>query len=164
MYNRDYEEYMKTVLGYKPNQEVYNNTYNNYDTYNRDYSEFYPEIYNKLDPIVTSVCSMNTKPINQETIDEMINAIVTNVNLDEYMEFVREEPKLKNGDVRNPNVKENSENRQRRPSRLLRDLLRILILNKLFDFGRPRPRPPFGGPNRMSDMYENVTGNKYPMY
>lgn len=159
MYNKDYEEYMRTVLGYKPSQEIYNNTY---DNYNADYSRFYPDIYNKLDPIVSRVCSMNTKPINDDTINEMIDAIIANVNLDEYMEFVREEPKLKNGDVRNPNVKE--ENRQRRPSRLLRDLLRILILNRLLNF--PRPRPHFGGPNRMSEMppMYNDSGNNYSMF
>ena len=28
MYNRDYEEYMKSVLGYNPTNEIYNNTYN----------------------------------------------------------------------------------------------------------------------------------------
>lgn len=161
MYNKDYEEYMRTVLGYRPNQEIYNN--NSYDNYDADYSRFYPDIYNKLDPIVSRVCSMNTKPINDDTINEMIDAIIANVNLDEYMEVVREEPKLKNGDVRNPNVKE--ETRQRRPSRLLRDLLRILILNRLLHF--PRPRPPFGGPHRMSDMpqmYNNDSVNNYPLF
>lgn len=162
MYNKDYEEYMRTVLGYKPSQEIYNNTY---DSYNLDYSQFYPEIYNKLDPIISRVCSMNTKPINQDTIDEMINAIIANVNLDEYMEIVKEEPKLKNGDVRNPNIKDSTENRQRRPSRLLRDIIRILILNKLLNF--PNQKPHFGGQNRMNDVssiYNNIAGNKYPMF
>lgn len=46
------------------------------------------------------------------------------------------------------------ENRQRRPNNpLLRDLIRILILNRLFGGGffpgrPPRPRPPFPGPGR----------------
>lgn len=159
MYNKDYEEYMRAVLGYKPNNEDIYNTYDN--SYNMDYSRFYPEIYNKLEPIVSRVCSMNTKPINDDTINEMIDSIIANVNLDEYMEYVKEEPKLRNGDVRNPNARE--EYRQRRPSRLLRDLLRILILNRLLNSQRPRP---YGGPNRMSDMQQmyNSQGNKYPIF
>lgn len=159
MYNKDYEEYMRTVLGYKPNNEDIYNTYDN--NYNMDYNRFYPEIYNKLDPIVSRVCSMNTKPINDDTINEMIDSIIANVNLDEYMEYVREEPKLKNGDVRNPNARE--EYRQRRPNRLLRDLLRILILNRLLNSQRPRP---YGGQNRMNDIQQmyNGQGNKYPIF
>lgn len=162
MYNRDYEEYMRSVLGYKAGGEVYNT----YDNYNIDYSNLYPEIYTRLDPIISKVCSMNTKPINDDTINEMINAIITNVNLDEYMEIVKiEEPKLRNGDVRNPNAKEGTENRQRRPGRLLQDLIKILILNKLLNF--PNQRPPYRPGHRMDDfqsLYNNNLGNKYPIF
>lgn len=109
---------------------------------------------------------MNTKPINEDTISEMINAIIANVNLDEYMEFVKvEEPKLRNGDVRNPNAKDGIENRQRRPSRLLQDLLKILILNKLLNL--PNNRPPYRPNPRMEDfqsLYSNNSGNKYPIF
>lgn len=51
-------------------------------------------------------------------------------------------PALKNGDVRNPNVKEpetRSETRQR--NFLLRDLIKILILRELIN-NRPPNRPP----------------------
>lgn len=53
--------------------------------------------------------------------------------------------------MRNPNVKKEEENRASRPNNyLLRDLIKILILNQLL--GRPQPprpgpgRPPFPGP------------------
>lgn len=109
---------------------------------------------------------MNTKPINEDTLSEMVNAIIANVNLDEYMEIVKiEEPKLRNGDVRNPNAKEGMENRQRRPSRLLQDLLKILILNKLLNFSNHRP--PYRPTPRMDDfqsLYGNGAGNKYPIF
>ncbi len=166
MYNRDYEEYMKSVLGYNPTNEIYNNTYNsNYDRYAVDYSSLYPDIYNKLEPIVSRVCSMNTKPINDTTINEMIDAIIANVNLDEYMEIVREEPKLRNGDVRNPNAKDTMDGRQKRPSKLLKELLRILILNKLLNISRNGRN--YVQNNRMGnigDIYSNGIGNKYSIF
>ncbi len=128
MYNRDYEEYMKSVLGYKPANEIYNNTYNvGYNRFPSEYTHLYPEIYNKLNPIISRMCEMNSKPINETTLNEMIDAIIANVNLSEYTE----EPKLKNGDVRNPNAKEN-----RKPNKLLHDILKIMILNKLTDISK----------------------------
>lgn len=165
MYNKGYEEYIQSVLGYKPANDIYSTYNTNQERYSSDYSHLYPEIYNKLDPIISKVCSMNTKPINDATIEEMIDAIVANVNLDEYMEVVREEVKLKNGDVRNPNAREQNDIRQKRPNKLLRALLRILILNKLLNFPR---NGTFYPENRtslnMSNMYSNGIGNKYPIF
>lgn len=166
MYNRDYEEYMKSVLGYNPTNEIYNNTYNsNYDRYQVDYNSLYPDIYNKLEPVISRVCSMNTKPINDVTINEMVDAIIANVNLDEYMEVVKEEPKLRNGDVRNPNARDTMDGRQKRPSKLLKELLRILILNKLLNISKNGRN--YVQNNRMpniGDVYSNGLGNKYSIF
>ena len=165
MYNKGYEEYIQSVLGYNPSNDIYSTYNSNQDRYTSDYSHLYPDIYNKLDPIISKVCSMNTKPVNDATIEEMIDAILANVDLDEYMETTREEVKLRNGDVRNPNAKDQNESRQKRPNKLLRALLRILILNKLLNFSKndsiyPENRSALN----MSNVYSNRIGNKYPFF
>lgn len=168
MYN-SYEEYMRDVLGYPYNrsdimQNTYNNTYNNYQTQTvesnvneQELRECYPEIYNIVKPMVKTTCQMYAgRTITKEVIEEMTLKIYNSVETNENRS-VHEERKLKNGDVINPNAKqENREDRQRPNNFLLRDLIKILLLNELLRPGGrppmpprpvPPPRPPIG-PNR----------------
>lgn len=175
MYNQNYEEYMRNVLGYSfgnsnccmtPNLYE-NNTYpcttTNWNTsWNQEMNcecnleEEFPEIYFIVNPMVSKICRENTRVITKELIEEMTETIYRTVeeNMEEQNRNIetkdsRKTTELKNGDVRNPNVKK-EENRSARPNNyLLRDLIKILILNQLL--GRPQPprpgpvRPPFPG-------------------
>lgn len=173
MYYQNYEDYMRSVLGYPTNNSY---TYDNYIANdNRNYSDYenmeelYPEIYRKINPLVCKECDGYSGPITKEVIDSMVdriysniemnNDIMVNLNVDNRSNkekivantnsrIVNNETQRGKENVRNSDV-ENRQIRQNNP--FLRDLLRILILNRLFGGGqfpgRP-PRPPFPGPGR----------------
>ncbi len=155
----DYEEYMRSVLGYNqtPNN-LYNNTYNDYyydmqylnnqnlnnqNNVNNDVLDsMYPEIYRIVYPMVCKACTQNSqRQITNDLVEEMTEEIYSNVEPDDRINPNNAPVRtpLKNGDVRNPNAKEpevRGETRQRNFT--LRDLIKILILREL---GRPnRPR------------------------
>ena len=107
-------------------------------------TEFYPEIYKLLYPMVCKICNQNNnREITKDLIDRMTDEIYVNFEAEESPTQNNMRSPLKNGDVRNPNAKE-PEVRQTPGARnfLLRDLIRILILREL---GRPGNRPPFPG-------------------
>lgn len=177
MYYQNYEDYMRSVLGYP-----IESTYDNYIIQNREYNvnyqnnseleSMYPEIYKKINPVVCEVCERNKTPITKEIIENMVeevyqrieinNEIWLKINVDEagtQKEIQNRATNAKTNTVRNvPEVEakrqvSQTENRQRRPNNpLLRDLIRILILNRIlgggFPIRPPRPRPPFPGPGR----------------
>ena len=173
----NYDEYMRNVLGYSNcdcddmynmyeqpfdfgvNQNYYYSMPNQSrkDDKDVDLAAFYPEVYKLLNPMVCKICSANSnRPITKELLEEMTEEIYRNFEPEERGE---QNPKtiLKNGDVRNPNIKEPElpkETRQR--NFLLRDLIQILLLTQ---WGRPivgpippipppppRPRPPYFQP------------------
>lgn len=159
----DYEEYMRNVLGYNqiPNN-IYTNTYNDY-YYDTQYfnnfntqtntdmlNDMYPEIYRIVYPMVCRICTQNNqRQISKELVDSMTEEIYRNIEATEPQTAsttnIQRVP-LKNGDVRNPNVKETQEVRSetRQSNFMLRDLIRILIIRELLKpNNRPRPpRPP----------------------
>ena len=160
---QNYEDYMRSVLGY-PNGNIYANTYGpnndyyinnmpdmtaNITTINTEVlNEYYPEIYKLLYPMVCKACNQNAnREITKDLIEEMTEDIYINFESDDRQSVnnIRNASPLKNGDVRNPNAKEpeaRSETRSR--NYLLRDLIKILILR---EFGRPgRPGFPGGRP------------------
>lgn len=161
---QSYEDYMRSVLGYQSGN-IYDNTYNLRNDYYYDmpmmttdyattetdeFSEFYPEIYKLIYPMVCKVCTQNSnREITKDLIDRMTDEIYVNFEAEERpAQNNMRTPPLKNGDVRNPNAKEpevRQETRQR--NFLLRDLIRILILRELLRRRRPN-RPPFPGPGR----------------
>ena len=154
MYNQNYEEYMRAVLGYANSEPNY--TYENY--YPRmeqqpQYEiseELYPEVYRIVNPVVEDVCNKNrNRPITEELVRTMTDEVYNNVEGNSKLQVNGQvKTELKNGAVRNPNAKINdtktTETRQR--NFLLNDLIRILILKNLL---RPNPpvRPPYPGPN-----------------
>lgn len=180
MYYQNYEDYMRTVLGYPAqNQYTYGRDFleemPNYQVLYEDRNELedcYPEIYKVLYPMVCEMCDNCNKPITRDNIDEMVEKISERVeqnheiniriNIDNRSETKEVENRAGNVNTKPNAIRTNTmvesakrlqepENRQRRPQNpLLRDLIRILILNRLlggFFPGRPpRPRPPVRPP------------------
>ena len=162
----NYEEYMRSVLGYNqiPNN-MYTNSYDDYYfdtqylntnniTVNTDLIEsMYPEIYRIIYPMICKVCTQNSQmEITRDLVDSMTEEVYSNVEGEERQSPVNEvvRPVLKNGDVRNPNAKEQEfrgETRQR--NFLMRDLIRILILRELLRRRQMRPPMPPLRPQRI---------------
>ena len=131
MYNQNYEEYMRSVLGY--NTGFRDNTYNNMymDNYNMtrqlptyeeniNLEKFYPETYKIIYPLVCKTCSNVKDNITEELIGKMTN---------------------------DNNRKEVKKEEKRDQNFLLKDLIRILILKELLGNKNHGQRPPFP-PNR----------------
>lgn len=77
MYYQNYEDYMRQVLGYPINDP---NIYETYDYRNDQasqdtYSEYYPDIYRLVHPMVCKVCETNTQPITKELIEKMTDEV-----------------------------------------------------------------------------------------
>lgn len=199
MYYQNYEDYMRSVLGYSINpSEIYeNHPYSEQQTVNKmmdyyptyqysggyeelsrfsedDVHSFYPKIYHLISPVIGKVCDANKDPISNELIEKMteevyevveeqtetmMNARTEKGNNTEIekseVRNMRREDSMKNALKEGREVKK--EERQTRKVRcrnqLLRDLIKILILDRIFSNHRPPrplpPRPPFsGGPGR----------------
>lgn len=159
MYYSNYEDYMRMVLGYPPeNSNTYsmyeNNCYsmpiNNSNTMTNNIEEIeslYPEIYRTINPMVCQMCDNNTEPISKELVEQMTERIYTTVegNINTTINInVETNKKVENRNSKEPVKAEVKETRQRMNNPLLRDLIRILILNRLLGGNRP-PRPPFPG-------------------
>ena len=161
----DYEEYMRSVLGYSqiPNN-IYTNTYDDFyydtqyqNTFNNTSNEviesMYPDIYRIVYPMVSKVCMQNcNREITRDLIERMTDEIYSNIEPDDKITVNNNtRTVLKNGDVRNPNAKEPEVRSETRQSNfMLRDLIRILILRELLRQNRPggpgQPRPPMPPP------------------
>ena len=166
---QNYEDYMRSVLGYYQMPEMYSDMYeprtdyyyerNNpqassniqYNTYNTEtLNMYYPEIYKIVYPMICKICNQNqNREVTKELIDSMTEEIYRNVEdvgTELSMQNTKSQTQLKNGDVRNPNAKESEFRETRQSNFLLRDLIRILILREFLRPGRPPipPRPPIG--------------------
>lgn len=201
MYYQNYEDYMRSILGYSQKQD-YMDTYernNNYiptnytiqtPRYSTEIMDLYPDIYKIINPMVCKICEANTKTITRELIEKMTDEIYLNIeskpNLEENdvvnirVNLPKENTpansstskmktattkstttsnvatskrihdnrneKVQNKEERNNTTRSNNnrETRQFRKNNTLRDLIRILILNRLLgtDIRPPRPRPP----------------------
>lgn len=178
MYYQNYEDYMRSVLGYPVGT-----TYDNYVIENRNYTvnyqnnseleSMYPEIYKKINPVVCEVCERSKEPITKEVIENMVeevyqkidinNEIYLKINIDNNsaQKEIQQNRTTNTKANQITNITNNSEqmsrqvnmveNRQRRPNNpLLRDLIRILILNRILGGGFPNrpPMPTFPGHGR----------------
>ena len=171
MYYQNYEDYMRSVLGYPMTNELYaNQTFQNCVCQNsRELEEMYPEIYRILNPIVCDVCNKcNRQQVNKDVLESMVNEVSQRIELNNEIsikinidnrtaekEVVDNRASKINSyksavDEQSRKVQE-TQNRQRRPQNpLLNDLIRILLLNQLLGGGFPTrpprpPRPPFPG-------------------
>lgn len=158
---QNYEEYMRSVLGYSPyvdrnytytnsQEDMYNNYVNMPATPNmqptQDLTEFYPEIYKIIYPMVCKACNVNSnREVTKDLLEQITDEIYRNVEPEEQQTTSRADVQLKNGDVINPNAKEpEQQTRETRQNNfLLRDLIRILLLKEWGIPNRPPIRPPF---------------------
>ena len=106
MYYQNYEDYMRTILGYPVERQ---NTYSNYNTNNclrfndtnlaiqnmprenqyvqvnsarndeSDVLNFYPEIYKIVNPMICKVCEKYKEPITKELIVKMTDEVYNNL-------------------------------------------------------------------------------------
>ena len=158
---------MRSVLGYPV--ENNENTYRMEATKEqlgttivyRELEDCYPQIYKMINPIVCEVCDRHINASTKEEVEKIVeevyqkvivnNQITLMLNIDnrsiEKTENIRTNSNriINNEPVRQ--IKE-VENRQRKPNnnQFLRDLIRILILNRILGGGQgrpPRPRPPY---------------------
>ena len=192
MYYQNYEDYMRQVLGYPINDpniyETYDyrneNTYSSNQVQNNlteaEMKALYPDSYNIIYPLVCKACEANNEPISKSVVDKMTddvyklverNETVVNIkieaqNRENSRVSARQEMKRELTPKRTPIKNESRETRQTN-NPLLRDLIKILILQRLLGGGAitpprpmpPRPpfpggRPPYGpGMNRMDIDY-----------
>lgn len=165
MYN-NYESYSRDVLGYRQNtnenhQQTYENNTNNYNgEINREVNleNSYPEIYRVINPMIENTINMySDRNINNDILEEMTDRIYNSLENDERYLETKNTP-LKNGDVINPNAKEENRNN----NFLLKDLIKILLIKQILNnASKPHvpPRPPM--PPRPPRYNENYYPNYY---
>lgn len=93
----------------------------------QEVNNLYPEIYRIVYPMVQKACGMrNITVINEVQINEIVEEVYNAIEPEEVLVGSRED--TRNGDVKNPRVKET-----RRPANnsWMRDLIKILILREL---------------------------------
>ena len=182
MYYNDYEDYMRSVLGYNAANTSSNMYSADYYMPNRmqavmptyqnesmgvqmqdNIEDLYPDIYKIVNPIVCRVCQNNNRPITNDLIEQMISQVynsikaddinIVNINIETGDVVNREtnnraqenkDSKLSKEKIESRSSDETRSQRQNNP--LLRDLIRILLLNRLFGNQRPMPRPPVRPP------------------
>lgn len=151
MYNSNYEEYMRNVLGYsfvpKDTYQMQENIYEVGripDFENETLENLYPDIYRMIYPMVQKACMQRNGVINGKAIDEMTEEIYRAMEETETR-TIDSTTKI-NSDVRANSSQPVKKTETRQNNFLLRDLIRILILRELLQRpGRP-PRPPMGRP------------------
>ena len=174
MYYSNYEDYMRMVLGYpmENTNSTYRNDNNWYSAQNNVNSlisnpeELYQELYRNINPAVCQMCDKNVEPLTKELLEQMTEQIYNTVEGDVNTVVninVEAGKRVDNRGIKEPAKAEVREKRQRINNPLLRDLIRILILNRILGGNRPPmppPRPPFpGGQGRPPRM--PFTNNPY---
>ena len=102
MYYQNYEDYMRSVLGYpRDTQDTYQMNYYN-DERNNDYMEnmyqdtknledLYPDIFKSINPYIVDTCSRCNYPITRDDLEDMVeevykkvennNEVMVNINI-----------------------------------------------------------------------------------
>ena len=160
MYDNQYEEYIRSVLGYPSttnmNQnQMYQNEYPNPSQINmrNDLEEFYPEIYKIIYPMVQKACDGNMRANSREEIEQMTdeiysaiednNQINVNINLGNTISTTNMNRTQNRNEIPKEEIQKKSsekqevENRNTEESRIiprnnnLRDLIKILLIREL---------------------------------
>lgn len=169
MYNETYDDYIRNILGYPQNNNIYNSSFEDYSIQNNDFAnntinmrqtqnaeleKYYPEIYKIVYPMVLKKCDNVRSNITKNEIDNMTdeiynaveekNEIELNINLTNDVRTVPVSNRMnQNNNERRTEttIKEDNNKRQRPINRGLRDLIRILLIRELLN--RPGVFPPF---------------------
>lgn len=166
MYEETYDEYIRSILGYPSQANMYNinrdNTEYNLAEYTRnsELENCYPEIYKILYPMVKTACINNTNPVNEQTVENMTDdiyfAVESNNNIGININLTNDIKKVATKQENRVELKGNIENKENRQvNRGLRDLIKILILRELLNrpSNRPPVRPPFYGRSPIMPRY-----------
>ena len=143
MYYQNYEDYIRSILGYPVQNNMgcslgYNtdqtNTYSNANIeyltsmprYSNEILDLYPEIYKIVNPMVCKICEANTKPITSELIEQMTDEIYLNLESDTNIddEIINIRVNLPNSEAeanRNRQVQKNAQNTSGNTSKRIRD-------------------------------------------
>ncbi len=171
MYDNNYEEYIRSILGYPStnnfNQnQMYQNGYSNSSqvSMRNNLEECYPEIYKIIYPMVKKACDRNMGANTREEIEQMTdeiysalednNQINININLGNTISTtntngMENRSEVQKGEVQKKfsekQVVENRspeiQDRRRLFNNNLRDLIKILLIRELLR--RPNHRPNF---------------------
>ena len=160
MYDNQYEEYIRSVLGYPStanmNQnQMYQNEYPNPSqiSMRNDLEAFYPEIYKIIYPMVQKACDGNMGANSREEIEQMTDEIysaiednnqinlninlgntvsTTNLNTQNRNELHKEEVQKKSSEKQEvENRNTEGESRISPRNNNLRDLIKILLIREL---------------------------------
>lgn len=193
MYDNQYEEYIRSVLGYPSttnmNQnQMYQNEYQNPSQINmrNDLEDFYPEIYKIIYPMVKKACEGNMGANSREEIERMTDEIysaiednnqinvninlgntvfTTNSNTQNRNEIHKEGVQKKSSEKQDvESRKMETENRRSPRNNNLRDLIKILLIRELL--GRPHNHfPPRPPHNPRPPMRPPIMPRNYqPLY
>ena len=172
LFGRDYRPYQNTydpmlrntncfnqIDGFEQYDYEQNNFYESipYDTFSNysarnivsDLENLYPEIYKIIYPMIQKACNQNTKPIDENLIDDMTDDIYSNIEADNIINLninIENNRNEKVADKEKNSRCKVTENRQ--VNNPIRDLIRILLIRELLDrpgYKPPRPRPPRPG-------------------
>ena len=179
MLDNVYQDYINSIIGpTHRNQMNFDNTsYANINSftstpnaYNMELERFYPEIYKILYPMIQTACMKNTRPLTEETLNEMVKDIYSNFNAEDVNDVrSSSKPKDSSSTSKTSSKTDSAETRNRGEERVIRpnnyvlnDLIRILLIRELLgrpgNFppnrpGFPPPRPPFRPRDLQSSDY-----------
>lgn len=175
MYDNQYEEYIRSVLGYpsitnRNQNQMYQNEYPNPSQIRmrNDLEECYPEIYKIIYPMVQKACDGNMRANSKEEIERMTdeiysaiedsNQINVNIHLGNTIstsntnrsqnnnELSKEKIPKKNSEKQEvENRNVDAENKRSPRNNNLRDLIKILLIRELL--GRPHNHFPPSPPH-----------------
>ena len=175
MYDNQYEEYIRSVLGYpsitnRNQNQMYQNEYPNPSQIRmrNDLEECYPDIYKIIYPMVQKACDGNMRANSKEEIEQMTdeiysaiedsNQINVNIHLGNTIstsntnrsqnnnELSKEKIPKKNSEKQEvENRNVDAENKRSPRNNNLRDLIKILLIRELL--GRPHNHFPPSPPH-----------------
>lgn len=172
MYNNEYEDYMRGILGYPIQNEIntYNNAYGNNNSFfpyrsridytnENNYENLYPEIYKILKPMVIKVCNNPIYgSISNNTLEIMANEIYNNIesDIDVINVNINTKEAEPSGNLARKDMSISQSKTKDEEARnccgnpTLKDLIKIMIIKQLIEnnVNRPPigPRPPFPMP------------------
>lgn len=189
MNDQSYEDYIRSIVGYSGNNIYTQSPYENDFSYNNvNFSvndnmirQYYPKIYRIVNPIVQKICANKSSNVTEDIINQMTdeiyyqiegdNEINININLTNNVRGDSNNVKVENKQSRETGSREDRQQRNQNP--LLRDLIKILIINELLRRPNRRPNPPFpypgsgpipGGRPPFRPRYEDFYNNDYDLY
>ncbi|MFR2571496.1 MAG: hypothetical protein ACLS90_07385 [Clostridia bacterium] len=149
MYGTEYENYIRSILGYPSiNTDVYQHSNrNDYNTSNkRNLEEFYPEIYKIVYPMIQTAINKHTTANTKEDIDNIAEEIYIAFEDQSHIND-KKETNLKQVAMQKESKMKTVENRGGMNNNM-RDLIKILLIRELLKTPPPPPppRPPYDRP------------------